>query len=157
MTNELTSLLTTFEQWALFCEDLKGLNEAQWASSLEPGKWSIKDIVAHMMRWDKYFYDTAIAKIAAGEGLTLQHLKYDDFNKEAVDYAANVSTDELIQQAIDIRMKIIHEISVMPEEVIARKYTDADGNEFNIPQYLQDFIWHDRHHMVPLQQHLQAS
>ncbi|WP_025690878.1 DinB family protein [Paenibacillus zanthoxyli] len=157
ITNELNSLLTTFEQWALFFEELKGLNEAQWASSLETGKWSIKDIVSHMMRWDQYFYDTAIAKIAAGEALTLQHLKYDDFNKEAVDYAAAVSTEELIQQAIDIRMKIIHEISSMPEEVIAQKYTDADGNEFYIPQYLQDFIWHDRHHMVPLQQYLQAS
>ncbi|MFP4975541.1 DinB family protein [Paenibacillus sp. CN-4] len=156
LTYDLTSLLSTFEQWALFCEELKNLSDKQWASSLEPGKWSIKDIVCHMMRWDRYFYESAIRPIATGEELTLRHLNYDEFNKESMDIAVSLTPSELVQQTIDARMDIISEIHAMPAGVREGKYMDADGNEFYIPQYLQDFIWHDRHHMGPLQQYLKA-
>ncbi|MFD0589509.1 hypothetical protein ACFQZE_16090 [Paenibacillus sp. GCM10027627] len=39
-----------------------------------------KDIICHMMKWDNYFYEEAIAKITQGEPLTVKHLNFDEFN-----------------------------------------------------------------------------
>ncbi len=89
------------------------------------------------MRWDQYFYESAILKIAAGDRLTLQHLNYDEFNQEAMKYAVSVPAEELVKKAIDVRMNIIGTIRDMPEDKKVETYTDADGKEFFIPQYLK--------------------
>ncbi|WP_334076650.1 DinB family protein [Paenibacillus sanfengchensis] len=154
MSVEMKDLIKSFEEWITFVGTLKDLDGGTWASSLEPGKWAIKDIISHMMLWDKYFYEEAINKIATNTELTLKHLNYDDFNREAMVYSKTITTDELMEKAIYYRKKIIETIEALPEEAVEQNYTDGDGNVFHIPQYLRDFIWHDQHHMNPLKDYL---
>lgn len=137
------------------CESLYDLDEATWESSLEPGKWSIKSIVSHMMWWDRYFYEEAIHKIAIGEPITLVHRDFDEFNRDAAEYAKTVPAVSLLDDAIHYRKKIIEDIQAMSEEQTVHPYTDGDGNKFQVTLYLKDFIWHDQHHMIPLQKYLQ--
>jgi len=154
MSVENQNLIKSFVEWIAFVGTLKQLDESTWNSSMEPGKWTIKDIVSHMMLWDKYFYEEAILKIATKQELTLKHLNYDEFNREAVVYSKTITTDALVEEAISYRKKIIETIEALPEEAVEQNYTDGDGNVFHIPQYLKDFIWHDRHHMKPLKDYL---
>jgi len=156
MSIELKELIKSFEEWIAFSSTLQELDEETWNSSLEPGKWTIKDIICHIMLWDKYFYEEAIEKIASGEKITLKHLNFDDFNSRAIIYGRTIETDELIEKAIYYRKKIIDDIGTLSEEAIEQNYIDGDGNVFNVPQYLKDFIWHDQHHMNPLKEYLKT-
>ncbi len=157
MTNELENLLELFGEWFDFLESIKGLNQETWNSSIEQGKWTIKDIICHIMLWDKYFYEEAINKIVGGEKLTLKHLNYDGFNSKAITYARTITTDELIEEAIYYRERIINGIRTLSKEVVDQEYIDGDGNVFYIPQYLKDFIWHDQHHVHPLKEYLKLD
>jgi len=152
MSGETKELLNTFEEWIKFARSLRELSADIWKSSIEPGKWTIKDIVCHIMLWDKYFYDEAIHKIATGKPVTLKHIDFDEFNQEAVVYAATISVEELLEKTAYHRECIISDIRSMAEELINQNFIDGDGNNFNVTQYLKDFIWHDQHHMNPLKE-----
>lgn len=154
MSNELKELLNTFEEWITFVQSLQDQSEDIWKSSIEPGKWTIKDIVCHIMLWDKYFYDEAIHKIATDKPVTLNHIDFDEFNKEAVIYAKTISIEELIEKSVFYRECIIADIRSMPEQLTNHNFIDGDGNIFNVTQYLKDFIWHDQHHLIPLKEYL---
>lgn len=152
----MEELMNSFEEWISFSSALQELNEDVWGSSIEPGKWSIRDIVSHIMLWDKYYYEEAIEKIVNEKPITLKHLNYDEFNIKAITFGRTVTTDELIEKARYYRKKIIADIRTLSEEAIEQIYTDGDGHIFYIPQYLKDFIWHDQHHMKPLKEYLEV-
>ncbi|MGO4528518.1 DinB family protein [Paenibacillus sp. 2TAF8] len=154
MNKEMEHLLQAFEEWTLFVKTLTHLEEKIWNSSLEKGKWTIKSIVSHMMLWDRYFYKEAIEKIALNQQITLKHLDFDEFNRKAVEYGSRTETSEIIDKAITYRHKIMNDIRRLSEEKLYQRYVDTEGNEFYIPQYLKDFIWHDEHHMEPLKTYL---
>ncbi|MDN4071327.1 DinB family protein [Paenibacillus vini] len=147
MSNEVKELLITFEEWIQFVQSLQDQSEEFWHSSIEAGKWTTKDIVCHIMLWDKFFYEEAIHKIASGKSITLKHTDYDEFNNKAVVYAKTITISELVGETVSYRDKIGSAIRVMPEEIINQNFKDGDGNDFNVTQYLKDFIWHDQHHM----------
>ncbi|MBP1989341.1 DinB family protein [Paenibacillus eucommiae] len=153
---ELKELIASFEEWISFTNLLQQISEETWNSSIEQGKWTVKDIVSHIMLWDKYFYEEAIEKIASDKPVTLRHLNYDDFNSEAIEYGKTITTNELLEKAVFYRKKIIGDISSLSEETVNRSYLDGSGHVFSIPQYLKDFIWHDQHHMVPLKEYLKT-
>jgi hypothetical protein len=154
VNKEMEHLLQAFEEWTLFVKTLTHLEEKIWNSSLEKGKWTIKSIVSHMMLWDRYFYKEAIEKIALNQQITLKHLDFDEFNRKAVEYGSRTETSEIIDKAITYRHKIMNDIRRLSEEKLYQRYVDTEGNEFYIPQYLKDFIWHDEHHMEPLKTYL---
>jgi hypothetical protein len=156
MSIEMKDLIKSFEEWIAFTISLQELNEEVWDSSIEPGKWTIRDIISHIMLWDKYFYEEAIEMIATDKLVTLKHLDYDDFNSKAIIYGRTISTDELIDKTIFYRKKIIKDIRTLSDEAINQNYKDGDGNVFNVTQYLKDFIWHDQHHMNPLMEYLKT-
>lgn len=156
MTNEMEQRIQSFEEWGLFVKKMITLDEKIWNASIEEGKWTIKSIVSHMMLWDQYFYEEAIRKIALKKQVTVKHLDFDEFNCKAIAYGNSTETREIVEKAISYRLKIINDISVLSEEQIHQTYLDAEGNVFYIPQYLEDFIWHDQHHMTPLKEYISS-
>lgn len=55
-----SELLTQFEEWNHYAASIQDLD---WNEPLEEGKWTIHDIVCHIMLWDKYFLEAAIDPI----------------------------------------------------------------------------------------------
>lgn len=110
-------------------------------------------MVCHMMRWDRYFWEGAISLIASGEKeqIQIQHLDYDLFNEAAREYARKISIEELMQETLKYRELIIRNLYGLVDEDWAYQYQGLDGNPFTIQSYVEDFIWHDRHHMKQLE------
>lgn len=150
MTSEKEQLLQSFGEWITFVADLGKYDERYWNQSIAAGKWTVRGVVAHILRWDDYFYQEAVDKVATGEPLSVKHLDYDDFNEIAKAYGKTTSVIELVTQAIHSRERIINAIAKFSKERYEAAYEDADGHPFHTSQYLKDFIWHDRHHIVPI-------
>jgi uncharacterized damage-inducible protein DinB len=140
----MEDLLKQFEEWNDFVIRIR---DADWNVPLGEGKWRIYDVVSHIMFWDQHFFDEAIERISNGRELTLKHLDYDQFNREAVEKGKNLTKEQLIELTVKYRNAILDTIKSMSEDQRSKTYTDADGNDFSIATYLRDFIWHDRHHM----------
>lgn len=140
-------LLHEFAALIPFAESLRGLDEAAWTAPIAPGRWAVRDIVAHIMLWDKYFLEEAIGRITQGEPLTVRHLDYDDFNRQALTFAATRNQKVILDLVIRFRSEIIRQLTMLGEERASRRYTDADGHPFIVGHYVADFIAHDTHHM----------
>jgi hypothetical protein len=141
-----SSLLEQFQQWIAFVQRLEHVEE-NWNVQLGEGKWSVTEVVSHIMLWDRYFLEEAIEPIHKQVPLTVKHLDYDIFNENAKRVGQITSPKQLSEQAVSYRKKIMDRIQSMPEDDYVRTYLDADGHPFQLEQYLKDFIWHDDHHM----------
>lgn len=149
-TDEKKQLLRTFGEWNTFVTDLDKYGDRFWDQSVEPGKWSVREVVAHILRWDHYFYEEAIVKVNAGLPLTVKHLDYDVFNEKSKIYGKAAAKADLASEAVHSRNLIIETIVNLTDEQYDAAYVDADGRPFEVTQYLKDFIWHDRHHMLQI-------
>src|SRR5690606_14701573 len=125
---------------------LKEIEEEHWNKPLSEGKWSMKDVICHIMLWDKYFYEGAIEKIKLGEPVLVKHLNFDEFNANAREYAKTQTRDSIISQFILYREKIIADISNLSEEDYIKDYKNGDKKKFTIRGYLRGFIPHDKGH-----------
>jgi len=142
--------LEQFGEWITYVRELAGHDEAFWNQPIAENKWTVRELVSHMLLWDKYFNEGAIERIALGQPLTIQHLDFDAFNANAKVYGKETPVQELIDQAIQYRTKIIQHISSLTEAGYAEVYQDGDGNPFAVEHYLRDFYDHDLHHMGQL-------
>ncbi|KRE54187.1 GNAT family N-acetyltransferase [Paenibacillus sp. Soil522] len=150
MATEKEQLLRSFGEWISFVTELANDDARVWNQSVATGKWTVREVVAHIARWDDYFYNEAIAKAAAGLPLTVKHLDYDTFNEAAKAYGKNASIEELAGQAAKSRKRIIDTVAELTNEQYEAAYEDADRHPFQMTQYIKDFIWHDQHHIEPI-------
>lgn len=141
-----SSLLEQFHQWIAFVQSLEHAEES-WDVQLGEGKWSVREVVCHIMLWDRYFLEEAIEPLSKQVPLTVKHLDYDIFNENAKQVGRNTSPKQLSEQAVKYRTKIMERIQSLSDDEYVRIYVDADGHPFQLEQYLKDFIWHDGHHM----------
>ncbi|WP_171056229.1 GNAT family N-acetyltransferase [Paenibacillus sinopodophylli] len=156
MASEKEQLLQQFKEWTAFVTDLARYDKRLWNQSVGVGKWSVRQVVAHIKRWDDYFYEEAIARLGASLPLTVKHLDYDKFNEQAKVYGKAATVLELSEQAVQSRERIIQAIEALTDDQYEATYTDADGHPFEVSQYMKDFIWHDWHHVNPIRNLLHA-
>ena len=145
--------IADFHEWMPFADSLKSLDEQVWTAPLGEGKWSIRDIVSHILRWDEYFLEEALLPIVRGTPLTLRHLDFDEFNKEAAEWGKRMGQQELLQASIQARSQVLQALQRIPEEHYTREYP-AQDHIFVVQHYIEDFIWHDQHHMKQIREFL---
>jgi len=139
-------MVEEFKSFIQYVEGLRSIKEENWNLPISDGKWTLKDIISHIMLWDKYFYEEAIQKVKLKESVTVRHLNFDEFNSNAIEYAKTQSVDDIIGKCIEYRSKIIEDISELTEEEYLKEYKDGDKKKFSIRGYLRGFIPHDKHH-----------
>ncbi|CAM3718689.1 DinB family protein [Marinicrinis lubricantis] len=127
-------------------------DEMIWNLPIAEGKWNLKEMVCHLMKWDQYFYEEAIHKITLNEPLTAKHLHFDEFNANASAYAKTQTVKDIVQQWIEWRNKLIDDISALDEEQFTKAYQDGEGKKFSVKSYLRSFISHDKHHKKQIEQ-----
>ncbi|WP_409343502.1 DinB family protein [Paenibacillus sp. MBLB4367] len=139
-------LVQSMEKWIAFAESLHGMDERTWTTPIGEGKWAPRDIVSHMMLWDRYYMETAVARARNGEPLTLANLDFEQFNREAAAYGTTKSRNELLEEATEVRRAIVGHLRAIPEEQYGTAYAAVDC-KFVVIEYIADFAWHDEHHM----------
>ncbi|OUS76104.1 hypothetical protein B1748_14940 [Paenibacillus sp. MY03] len=156
MAKTSKEMVEEFKSFINFVQDLKKIDEEHWNRPLSEGKWTLKDVISHIMLWDKYFYEEGIKKIKLGQPVSVRHLNFDEFNANAREYAKTQSRDQIIDQFLEYRKKIISDISGLPEEDYIKAYKDGDTKKFSIRGYLRGFISHDKHHKKQIEKYIKS-
>ncbi|MFC4620003.1 DinB family protein [Camelliibacillus cellulosilyticus] len=138
-------LLKDFIDLVPFLESLRGLDEEKWTAAIQEGKCTIRDIIAHMAEWDRYFLEGAVQKILSNAPLTIEELDFDTFNQKAAEYGKTKTKDALLDQSIFYRRELVRGLRQIPEDRFDHTFpTPAEA--FVVSQYIKDFVWHDHHH-----------
>lgn len=78
---------------------MESLEDEIWYKPLGEGKWSIHDIITHIMRWDDYFNTVTFPMLAREELCELnEHPDYLGFNEQSIRYGTGKEKKEIIEE-----------------------------------------------------------
>lgn len=79
-------MVSKLDEYRTFVESLKAFSDEQLTSPIAEGRWSIRDIISHIMGWDENFTATVLVKIVTGVVVVLkEHPDVQSFNSHAVE------------------------------------------------------------------------
>lgn len=139
---EITQAYESLNQWF---QSLTEVDEQKWIAPIEEGKWSMAAVLSHLLFWDRFSLKERFPFIKEGANLP----SFPDFqtvNDKAREYAeSGITKNELLQELIYTRMKLLSVISSYSEEELDTSFSIGD-HQFTIREYFVDFIQHDYHH-----------
>jgi hypothetical protein len=127
---------------------LKGLTEKQLARRPAPGKWSIKEIVAHLADGEVVL-GSRYRFIAAHEKPAIQGYDQDLFVEMLG--VENATTEDLLDDFEMARMVNIGLLTRLPDEAFARVGVHSERGEETIDTIVTLYAGHDRVHLAQVE------
>lgn len=148
------SLIEQLEGYIAFVASLRDVDNIRWAVSMSEGKWSVRDIISHIMMWDKNFLDKIVPKLQNQESVELEEdTDVQGFNDQAVEYGQTLTKNQLLDEAIFYRSEIVSQLRRVPKPAFLTVFPGRDF--YTLASFLTDlFVSHDAHHMKQILQFL---
>lgn len=116
------------------------------------GNWSIRDIISHIMGWDKNFIKTLDQIINNDEVKLEEHHNVQAFNEASVIFGRKMKPHDLLREAITQREQLILKLNMVSESAFIRQFHNS---AYTLETFLQEmFIGHDKHHEEQIMKHL---
>lgn len=129
---------------------LQRMDEKLLAIPIGRGKWSVREIVGHILYWDKFNLEIMVPRMGTGSILPA-FPDHDLHNEEAMGYINRYGTiGEMFSAAIHMRRKLIRSLEQMDANT---KF--SIGNElgiFSLDRFVDIFVEHDSHHCRQIEQ-----
>ena len=139
-------LIAQLKGYIRFLEELRETDSDVWSAPIGEGKWSIHDIVSHIMMWDKNFLEKNLSRMEAGESVPLKEdSDFQTFNDRAIVLGRKLNKIQLIDKAVRLRTELTTHLSRLPSEAFSTNF--QSGNNMTLATFLyQMFVSHDKHH-----------
>lgn len=135
---------------------LNEVTESLWYQSIAEKKWSIAQILAHISAWDEVLIMELLPSLISQRAIQFPDTEM--INAEAGKYGERCNKQELYQQVVHTRAKIVNTLRSLPEEVQKATFSinnyDVDpktGQPFTFLFLLSDFTSHDEHHLQQIE------
>ncbi|MFF2447847.1 DinB family protein [Neobacillus sp. NPDC058068] len=160
MNEESKMIIGLFNDYATWVETLKDLDGKVWGAPISEGKWSISEIISHIMNWDHHLLLQVLPSVEKGEGMEFP--EFDTFNKVASDYAqSGISQVQLIEEAVKTRESLVSELLKMPLEKLTLplpsngiSHCPYTGEPYSLLYIVKEFSEHDTHHKQQIMEFL---
>ncbi|SDT50692.1 DinB superfamily protein [Paenibacillaceae bacterium GAS479] len=142
MAAQQNKVLNEFSNFLLWAETLKVTAKDIWLKPISTGKWSLREILAHLMYWDKNSLEMMVPSMS--EGAQLFFVDIEKHNQEAAVFAQSYhSLDALIDDLVKTRKQLLI--------LLVEKYNDTmkftiDNDNYSFKKFVNVFIHHDEHH-----------
>ncbi len=135
---------------------LRGLPVEDWTTAGVCGRWSVREIIAHLASFEVMLLD--VLAIAAGEttahGPTLRAWLHDgqQFNDEQVAARAGLSPEETLAGYAAAQAQVMARVAALPAEAFTRAgFLPAYGAEYDLDDFLTySFYGHKREHTAQI-------
>lgn len=140
-----------------FCAFLAVLGEIPPQVLVAPmakGKWSVQEVVAHIMAYDEAFLQSAVLSIEDGrQPLVPDSAENQSFNDRAAALGRNLTKEQLLERATLARRQLVDHLRRLPAEAFRTK--EQGPPESDLAELLdKDFVSHDRIHVKQMQEYL---
>ncbi|MFA2810806.1 DinB family protein [Bacillus mycoides] len=145
-------IINDFKDYSMWITTLKGMKEELWTAPISEGKWTIGEIVSHIMNWDDYLLRETLSSVRDGQGMEFPVL--DTYNKQASNYAkSGISKIKLLEEAQAKRDLLVQElnrlsIGKLKEHLTANgvSYCPHTGMPYSLIYIIKEFVDHDNYH-----------
>ncbi|GAE29622.1 DinB family protein [Halalkalibacter hemicellulosilyticus] len=132
-------------------DEVKRLKEKSTEFLLQPiakGKWSTKEVIAHMYYWDEYILKQMVPNLA--DGARLQAFPdHDEHNEKGLELVKDYTAEQVIDLFLETREKLVRELETVDDRI--RFMIGAGKRRFSIESFVTIFVKHDAHHLKQIQ------
>jgi uncharacterized damage-inducible protein DinB len=143
--SSLTCRLKT--QHLALAEIVKNADEQHLNHQPEPGKWSIKDNIAHLVTYQPVFIGR-IHQILKGGTPTFNAYRADD--EPDFLHARELPLTELLSRLNGNRRQILELITNLPDDDLLLKGTHLKYGSLTITEWTEFFLLHEAHHLFTI-------
>jgi len=91
-------IINDFKEYSIWITTLKDMKEELWTAPISEGKWTVGEIISHIMNWDDYLLRETLSSVR--DGLGMEFPDFDTYNKIASNYAkSGISKIKLLEEA----------------------------------------------------------
>lgn len=142
-----------------FCGFLTELGDVTAADLLSPmaeGKWSVQEVVAHIMTYDESFLLSVVLEIESGGTPRVPDpADNQSFNEKAAALGRALTKAQLLSRAATARRELVDHLQRLPLE--PRRAGEQGPAVADLVELLdRDFVAHDDHHVEQVRRYLQG-
>jgi uncharacterized damage-inducible protein DinB len=145
-------IIHDFNEYSIWLNTLKGMKEELWVAPISEGKWTIGEIVSHIMNWDECLLSKVLPLVREGQGVEFPD--FNTYNKIASSYAkSGISKMKLLEEAKTKRELLVKELRLLPAGNLKKPVTangvshcPHTGTPYSLIYIIKEFIDHDNHH-----------
>ncbi len=149
LQRDKTYVIKHYEKSVDWINHLRGLSEEQWRMPIEPGKWSVAEVIGHLPPWDKFVLNHRIPFLLTDErlpkGPDVAHL-----NTMAAKKSREQAMEETLNEFIFTRRQLLQTIQRWTDEQWQQSFKIGQS-EMTIVDYFVGLINHDLHHFSQIQ------
>lgn len=151
-------VLSKFSSYIKFLEELERMDVSLFDKPIKAGKWSIKEIIAHLYRWDLHFFDQSIPRVLKERAII--YPSYHDYNKQSELYARTIEVKNILQDSIQVRKNLIHRLDkldgILFEPITINGHTNCPrtNEQYTLSHYIEELIDHDHQHKQEIEEFL---
>lgn len=127
---------------------IRGIEETHAQYAYEPGKWSVAEVIQHVIDAERIFAYRALC-IARGESINLPG--FDENKYAAVSEANGRTLEELADELETVRYATAMLFESFTEEMMLTKGT-ANNNTMSVRALASIIVGHSRHHMMVIEE-----
>lgn len=129
--------------------------EETLTEQLSDGKWSVREIIGHLLYWDKFNLEKMIPSMSHGAVLR-SFPNHDLHNEEAVTYLQNYkSVRDILDDFVKIRKQFVNELQKLDKNMEFE--IENEPNTFTIETFAEIFLEHDMHHLNQIKEKLKSK
>jgi len=107
-----TMLIAELRKYSQFLLELRDVDPGLLAAEMAPGKWSIRDLISHIMMWDRNFVEKTGPGLLARAPVSLEEdMDPQAFNDRAVAYGRTLDHNKLLDEALHYRSELLSQLS----------------------------------------------
>lgn len=144
MQMEKQNILSHYEQSILWVKELEQLSEEQWRTPIKEGKWSIAEVIGHLIPWDEFIINDRMPyffkDIDLPKGPDAQVL-----NNQAAAESRTRKKEETIERFAATRQTLLSALQEIDDKFWSKEL-NIGKSTLSLAAYFQGMVEHDNHH-----------
>ncbi|MCL1697183.1 DinB family protein [Lysinibacillus sp. BPa_S21] len=145
-------IISHYERSIVFVESLADITEEQWRTPIEPGKWSVAEIIGHLTPWDAFVLNQRLPFLFTKESLP-KGPDVEEMNTNAARNSRAQSKEETIADFIRQRRQLIDALYQIVDQQWQQPFT-IGASELTLHRYFASLVDHDLHHFSQVREFL---
>ena len=144
LRHDKNQIISHYEKSIAFVESLAIITEEQWRTPIEPGKWTVAEVIGHLTPWDEFVLHQRLPFLFIEESLP-KGPPVEEMNASAARNSRVQSKEETIANFINQRHQLMNALHPIDDKQWQQSFK-IGTTELTLHGYFASLVDHDLHH-----------
>ncbi|MGM9986465.1 MAG: DinB family protein [Bacillaceae bacterium] len=149
MNEKKKHVINHYKHTIEWVEKLNSLSEEQWRTPIEKGKWTIAEVIGHLIPWDEFVVCQRLPYLVKGMGMPKSPDTQIINDQASIDSQARTK-EETIKRLVESRQYLIHVINMLEDDLWEREFKIGSAT-LSLYPYFEALAVHDKHHFEQIE------